>query len=155
MRKINPVFVQQLGQVSETNSWTWSQGAHRWTFCDISPINSIQFNVSVTHQGSLPFPINRNWLEVRQIHARLYWGLCYSRGEEEQTGSLACLLTPWGWGGVGGVCSLHGVRVRVCPQVESEGWLRWFAHPQVVVCAGCMQSTLLLLLALQKWQLVF
>ena len=29
---------------------------------------------------------------------------------------------------LGGVCSLYGVKVRVCPQVESEGWLRRLAH---------------------------
>ena len=48
---------------------------------------------------------------------------------------------------------------RVCPWVESEGWLRWFAHPfGGVECRGHVPAftpdTLLLLLALQKWQLL-
>ena len=51
--------------------------------------------------------------------------------------------------------SLYGVRVGVCPGVRLAGWLRWSAHPFVVLCAGGMRSALLLLLALQKWQLVF
>ena len=38
-----------------------------------------------------------------------------------------------------------GVRVRVCPGVGPEGWLRWFAHPFVMLCAGGMHSTLFLL----------
>ena len=42
-----------------------------------------------------------------------------------------------GWGGVG-----------------LERWLRWSAHPLVVLCAGIGHSTLLLLLEPQKWQLL-
>ena len=50
----------------------------------------------------------------------------------------------------------YGVRVGVGPGVGLEGWLRWSAHtPLVLLCAGGMSSTLLLLLAPQKWQLGF
>ena len=45
---------------------------------------------------------------------------------------------------------------------QTRGWLRWFAHLFVMLSAGGMRSTLLLLqtprfllLALQKWQLGF
>ena len=112
-----------------------------------------------TDQGSWSSPINRNWLEARQeIGARLYWGPCCSSGEQEQTtGGLACLLTEGRW-----ACSLHGVRVGVCPGVGPEGWLKCFAHPLgAVVCRGHAQypafapDTLILLQALQKWQLGF
>ena len=48
----------------------------------------------------------------------------------------------------------------MCPGVELEGLLRWFAHPLGgVVCRGHVQypafapNTLFFLLALQKWQL--
>ena len=90
-----------------------------------------------TDQCSWPSPTSRNWPESRQeIQARLYWGPCCSRGEQEQTtDSLACLL-PDG----GKACSLYGVRVGVCPGVGPEGWLRCFAHPLGgVVCRGYVQ----------------
>ena len=51
--------------------------------------------------------------------------------------------------------SLYGVRVGVCAGVRLEGWLRGSAHPFVVLCAGGMRRTLLLLLAPHKWQLGF
>ena len=38
--------------------------------------------------------------------------------------------------------------VGMCPGVRLQGWLRWFAHPFVVLSAGGF--TLLLLLTLQK-----
>ena len=107
-----------------------------------------------TKWGSWLSPISGNALEARQeIQPRLYWGTCCSRVEREQTtGSLAGSL-PEG----GGACSLHGVRVGVCPGVGWEGWLRCFAHPLGgVVCRGHAQypafavETLLLLQALQK-----
>ena len=69
------------------------------------------------------------------------------------------LLAPREWGRAG---SLYGVRVGVCPGVRLAGWLRWSAHPfGGVVCRGRAQypafapNPLLLLLALQKWQLGF
>ena len=45
----------------------------------------------------------------------------------------------------------------MCPGVGPEAWLRWFAHPfGGAVCRGfCFLLFLLLLLALQKWQLGF
>lgn len=48
--------------------------------------------------------------------------------------SFACLL-PLGvwWQGAG---SLYEMRVGTGPEVEPEGWLRWFAHSLVVVCRG-------------------
>ena len=59
-------------------------------------------------------------------------------------------------------CSLYGVKVGVCPGVRTEGWLRCFAHPLGgAVCSGHAQrpafapDPLLLLQALQKWQLGF
>ena len=65
-------------------------------------------------------------------------------------------------GGRGGACSVHGMRVGMCPGVGPEGWLRRFAHPSGgVVCRGHAQypafvpNTLFLLQALQKWQLGF
>ena len=72
--------------------------------------------------------------------ARLYWGLCCSRWEPEQTTvSLACSLLG-GRGGGDVACSLHGVRVWVCPGVRPEGWLRCFTHPLgSVVCRGHAQ----------------
>ena len=48
--------------------------------------------------------------------------------------------------------SLNGLKVGVCPGVRLEEWLRWFAHPFVVLRAGHLRSTLFLLLDLQKWQ---
>ena len=52
--------------------------------------------------------------------------------------------------------SLYRVRVGVCLGVGPEGWLRCFAHPSGgALSAGGMHSTLLLLWALQKWQLGF
>ena len=39
----------------------------------------------------------------------------------------------------------------MCPRVGLKGWLRWSAHP----FGGIECSTLLLLPASQKWQLVF
>ena len=42
--------------------------------------------------------------------------------------------------------SLNGARVGAGPGVGLEGWLRWFAHLFVVVCAGGICSTLILLL---------
>ena len=70
--------------------------------------------------------------------------------------SLACFL------GCGQAGSLYGVRVGASPGVWPEGWLRWFAHPfGGALHRGLAQypefapDTLLLLLALQKLQLVF
>ena len=112
----------------------------------------LYFSFFCYQPGFLAFLINGNWSEARQeIQARLYWGPCCSRGEWEQTtGSFACSLPEWGW-----ACSLRGVRVGVCPGVGLEGWLRWFAHPLVRVSCRGRGSTLLLLQALQKWQLGF
>ena len=46
---------------------------------------------------------------------------------------------------VGQVLSLYGLRVGVCPEVWLEGQLRHLAHPQLVLCAGGLHSTLFLL----------
>ena len=81
---------------------------------------------------------------------RLYWAPC-CRGERAQTtGSLACLLPE-----PEEACSLHGVRVGVCPGFRPAGWLGWFAHPLGGdVCRGHAQYPAFLW-ALQKWQLDF
>ena len=50
---------------------------------------------------------------------------------------------------------LIGVQVRVNWWVGPEWWLGWSAYPLVVLCAGIMCSTLLLLPVPQKWQLGF
>ena len=82
-------------------------------------------NIFVAEQGSWPSPINRNGLEARQeIQTRLYWGPCYSREEWEQKNTFPCLLTPWvqrGGRRKERACSLHGVRVGMCPQVGQRG----------------------------------
>ena len=113
-----------------------------------------------TEQGSWSSPINRNWLEARQeIQARLYWSPCIicRREREQVTGSLTHSLP-----GARGAHSIYGVKVGVCPGVGPEGWLRWFAHPFVVLSAGghaqypaFATNTQFLLPALQKWQLGF
>ena len=74
---------------------------------------------TVTNQGSWPSPINRNWSEVRQkIQVRLYWGPWCTVGSQNK--QQVCLLAlRWG----GRACSLHGVRVGVCPGVRPEGSL--------------------------------
>ena len=78
------------------------------------------------------------------MQARLYLGSCCSRWEREQvTDSLAH------WAGGELVPYTMGSGVR------PEGWLRCFAHPFGGVSAGGTCSTLLLLPALQKWQLGF
>ena len=59
-------------------------------------------------------------------------------------------LWPQGWGSL-----LHKVRVGVCPGLEPGEWLRCFVSPEVVVCAGGLHSTLLLVQDLQKWQFGF
>ena len=51
-----------------------------------------------------------------------------------------------GWG----ITPLHGVRIRVCPGVGLDGWLRWFAHPFGGGVCRAMCNTLFLLQALQK-----
>ena len=48
----------------------------------------------------------------------------------------------------------HGARVPAGPGVGPQGWLRGSAY-LVVVCAGGVGRTLLLLSALQKWQMGF
>ena len=50
---------------------------------------------------------------------------------------------------------LKWMRVGIDWRVGLDGWLWWSAHPLVVLFAGIMQSTLLLLLASQKQQLGF
>ena len=51
--------------------------------------------------------------------------------------------------------SLYGVRVGVYPGVRQEDGLGGLPTPLVVLSAGGVLSALLLLLALQKWQLGF
>ena len=88
--------------------------------------------------------ITRNQSEARQeTGARLQWSPCSSsRGSNKQS-SLAHWPPEAGWAG-----SFYGVRLGVCPGVRQEGWLRRFAHPLVVVCAGGTCSARLLLSAL-------
>ena len=72
---------------------------------------------------------------------RLYQGSCCSRREQEQVlGSLTCFLLKGVQGG-----SSYELRVGRCPRVGSEDWVRCFAHPFVLLCAGGMHSILLLL----------
>ena len=68
---------------------------------------------------------------------------------KQETGALARSLM------AGQDGFLHGVRVGVCPGVGRRGGLGVLPIPLVVLCAGGMGSTLLLLRALQKWQLGF
>ena len=111
---------------------------------------------TVTDYGSSPSPVNRNWIQAKQeTQARLCWGLCGSRREQNQTtASLACWLWRREW-----VCSLCGVRVEVCPGVRPKGW-------RVCVCVCvcvvgmpsilfCSRHTVFILQALQNWQLGF
>ena len=95
---------------------------------------------TVTDYGSSPSPVNRNWIEAKQeIQARLCWGLCGSRREQNQTtASLACWLWRREW-----VCSLCGVRVEVCPGVRPKGW-RVCVCVCVCVCSGLAQYPVLL-----------
>ena len=77
----------------------------------------------------------------QEIQAKLSWGLFCSRVEWEQTtGSLTCSLFK-----EGKLVPCVGMRVGVFVGVRLEGWLRWFAQHFVVLCAGGMLSTLLLL----------
>ena len=96
------------------------------------------YRESETYPGLWPSPISRNWLEARQeIQARLCWGPCCSRREQEKTtGSF----TLWG----GWACFLYGM----CSGLRLEGWLRWTAHPLGGGVYRGMFSTLLLLLIL-------
>ena len=107
---------------------------------------------SDTDLGSWPSPVNRNSLKAKQtIQASLHWGFCAQRRERKQ-GTDSC--SPLGEKEEAGFS--YGVRIEVwpggCPEVG-----RWFAHPFVVLSAGDIRSTLLLLLTpfflpdLQKW----
>ena len=72
---------------------------------------------AVTNQGSWPSPTNRNWSEVRQkIQVRLYWGPWCTAGSQNKR-QVYLLALRWG----GRACSLHGLRVEVCPWVRPEG----------------------------------
>ena len=74
--------------------------------------------VVITHQGSWPSPISRDWQRSDKRFRRgdFTGGPCCSRREWEQTvGSFARSLRGW-WG-----CSFYGVRVRVGPEVGPKG----------------------------------
>ena len=96
-------------------------------------------------QGSWLSPINRNWSEARlEIQTWLHWSSCYSIGEPKQvTGYLA-----HSWTREGGELPYTGWGLGVSRAVE---WLKCFAHPFVILCAGGMHSPLLL--HLPSWQL--
>ena len=84
----------------------------------------------------------------QEIQAKFSWGPFCSRVEWEQTTcSLTCSLFK-----EAELVSCVGMRVEVFVGVRLEGWLRWFAQHFVVLCAGGMLSTLLLLQAFQRWQ---
>ena len=84
----------------------------------------------------------------QEIQAKFSWGPFCSRVEWEQTtGSLTCSLFK-----EAELVPCVGMRVGVFVGVRLEGWLRWFAQHFVVLCAGGMLSTLLLLQAFQRWQ---
>ena len=110
-------------------------------------------------QGSWPSPMKRNWLEARQeIQARLYWGPCCSRGEQEQTtGSLTCWLPEGGTS-----LFLIWSKGRDVSRGQAGGVAWVVSHPLGdVVLRGHAQypaftsDPLLLLEAFQKWQLGF
>ena len=76
------------------------------------------------------------------------------RDENKQHVPLLAHSLRWGQ-----TCSLHRVRVGVCPGVRPEKWFRWFAHLLCGVEGGGLAqypafapNTLYLLHALQKWQ---
>ena len=121
----------------------------------MQPVTVLKILRKVTDfTGSWPFQINKNKLEgkkktrsQRRNLGKTLLGPPAAVGEQT-TSSLACSLLH-----VGQACSLYRVRVEVCPGVWLEGCLRCFAHSLMLLCAGSMLSTLLLLQALQKWRL--
>ena len=79
------------------------------------------------------------------------------RSENKQEVSMLTCSLIGGW-----VFFLYGMRVRVCPGVEPEGWLRCFVHSSGGVdCRGHEQypafapNTCFLLQVLREWQWVF
>ena len=95
-----------------------------WIIINWNHFSKFFRNIMATNKGPWPCSITRNWSEARQeIQAKLYWGPCYTQRNEnkEQVSLLAPLRR--------GAGSSHGRRVRVCPGVGLERWLRWSAHP--------------------------
>ena len=78
------------------------------------------------------------------------WGPSCSTREERTSNRGPCSL-PMG----GRAESLNRGRVGADQRVGPEGWLQQSVHPLVVLCAGITTGTMLLLLAPQKWQMVF
>lgn len=84
--------------------------------------------------------------------ARLYWDSCCSKRERKQkTGALVHSAT---WGGWGGSLKCDEGRGRLVDRAE-KGGLGGLPAPLVVLCAGIMHGTLLLLMAPRKWHLAF
>ena len=86
-----------------------------------------------------------------QTQARRYWDSCcrVRKWNKQQVPSLA----PWEHSELG--LEMGGGHRQ--DQVQGSGWRVdwWFAHTLVVLCAGHMGSTLVLLQTPQKWQLGF
>ena len=115
--------------------------------------------LSVSHQSSWPSPINRNWLEARQeIQARSYWYLLQQRGAKRNNRS-PCLLTPLGVGGlvsyVGGGEGVSRGRSRGVAWVFCTSLYLVFWAEGMLSYPAFVSDPLLLLQALQKWQLGF
>ena len=129
--------------------WWWSQTANCTTTIIDKSMKYWYLNIDI--EGSWPFPVNRNWSAARQeIQARHHRDPCCSRREQKQGFDfLACSWS--GWAG-----SLNWVRVGAGPGVMLEGGsLGGLPTLLMVLFAGCMCSTLVLLLAPQQWQLCF
>lgn len=89
----------------------------------------------------LGLPVNRTWLQARQeIQAKLYWGLWYSRGNENKR--QVSLLAPW----VGGKLVSYMRWGYSVSKGYSKGGVGVFPTPLVVFRAEGMHSTQLLLL---------
>jgi len=95
---------------------------------------------SVSQSTGLPYSI-KNKRPDKKFTQGLYWGFYCSKGTRKQI-SFTCWLPERG--GQGG--SIYGVNLGLCPGVGPEGWLGWFAHPELVLSAGGMWNTLLLFL---------
>ena len=93
--------------------------------------------------------INRNWSEARKFLASSSIEID-QRPDKKFRGSntnnsFLCLLTRQGG------ASLFFTLVRV--GIGWKRWLRWFAHPFVVLCTGGQAQYPAFVQALQKWQL--
>ena len=61
-------------------------------------------------------------------------GTLVQQGSAKASNSFPWWLNPEGWW----TCSFYSVKVGICPGVGPQGWLRCFAHPFGMLCAGSM-----------------